>query len=67
MRYPAGFQSVAGIAARIGELIQYDLPASYFNRYVDNVLAVTRPMSSVSRANASIPGTSRSSWSASGP
>ena len=41
MRYPAGFQSVAGIAARIGELVQYDLPADYFNRYVDNVLAVT--------------------------
>jgi predicted Zn-dependent peptidase len=42
MRYPAGFQSVAGIAARLGELVQYDLPATYFNSYVDNVLAVTR-------------------------
>lgn len=42
MRYPAGFQSVAGIAARMGELVQYDLPADYFNRYVDNVLAVTK-------------------------
>jgi predicted Zn-dependent peptidase len=41
MRYPAGFQSVAGIAGRIGEMVQYGLPADYFNRYVDNVLAVT--------------------------
>jgi zinc protease len=42
MRYPAGFQSVAGIAARLGEMVQYDLPQDYFNRYVDNILAVTR-------------------------
>lgn len=41
MRYPAGFQSVAGIAGRLGELVQYGLPADYFNRYVANVLAVT--------------------------
>ncbi|CAN5785158.1 hypothetical protein BH23GEM10_BH23GEM10_07410 [soil metagenome] len=41
MRYPAGFQSVAGIAARIGEMSQYNLPADYFNRYVENVRAVT--------------------------
>ncbi|MBR9989472.1 MAG: insulinase family protein [Gemmatimonadetes bacterium] len=41
MRYPSGFQSVAGIASRLGEMVQYDLPADYFNRYVDNVLAVT--------------------------
>jgi zinc protease len=42
MRHPAGFQSVAGIAARLGEMVQYNLPPDYFNRYVDNVLAVTR-------------------------
>lgn len=42
MRYPAGFQSVAGIAARLGDMVQYNLPADYFNRYVDNVLAVTK-------------------------
>ena len=41
MRYPAGFQSVAGIAGRLGELVQYGLPADYFNSYVANVLAVT--------------------------
>lgn len=42
MRYPAGFQSVAGVAGRIGELVQYGLPADYFNRYVDRVLEVTK-------------------------
>jgi zinc protease len=42
MRYPAGFQSVAGIASRIGDMVQYALPADYFNRYVDNVLAVSQ-------------------------
>jgi predicted Zn-dependent peptidase len=42
MRYPAGFQSVAGIAGRLGEIVQYDLPTDYFNHYVDNVLAVTK-------------------------
>jgi zinc protease len=41
MRYPAGFQSVAGIASRLGEVVEYGLPVDYFNRYVDNVLAVT--------------------------
>ncbi|HEX2165874.1 MAG TPA: pitrilysin family protein [Longimicrobiales bacterium] len=41
MRYPAGFQSVAGIAARLGDMVQYRLPADFFNRYVTNVLAVT--------------------------
>jgi zinc protease len=41
MRYPAGFQSVAGIAGRLADIVLYDLPADYFNRYVDNVLAVT--------------------------
>lgn len=42
MRYPAGFQSVAGIAARLANVVQFGLPATYFNEYVDNVLAVTR-------------------------
>jgi zinc protease len=41
MRYPAGFQSVAGIAGRLAEMVQYNLPADYFSRYVDSVLAVT--------------------------
>jgi zinc protease len=42
MRYPAGFQSVAGIAGRIADMVQHELPRTYFNEYVDNVLAVTR-------------------------
>jgi zinc protease len=42
MRYPAGFQSVAGIAARLANVVDFGLPPTYFNEYVDNVLAVTR-------------------------
>jgi zinc protease len=41
MRYPAGFQSVSGIAGRLADMVLYDLPADYFNRFVDSVLAVT--------------------------
>ena len=41
MRYPAGFQSVAAVAGRIGELVQYDLPDDTFDRYVASVLGVT--------------------------
>jgi zinc protease len=41
MRAPAAFQSVASTAAQIGEVVQYRLPADYFNHYVDNILAVT--------------------------
>jgi zinc protease len=41
MRYPAGFQSVSGIAGRLADMVQYNLPADYFNSYVDNILAVT--------------------------
>lgn len=40
MRYPAGFQSIAEIAGKLAELLQYDLPPSYFNDYTDDVLAV---------------------------
>lgn len=42
MRYPAGFQSVADIAGRLGEVARYSLPRDYFNRFVPEVLAVTR-------------------------
>jgi predicted Zn-dependent peptidase len=42
MRYPSGFQSVAGIAGRLGELVQHGLPPDYFSRYVERVLAVTK-------------------------
>ncbi len=42
MGYPAGFQSVEGIADGIAEMVLYDLPDDYFNHYVENVLAVTK-------------------------
>ena len=39
MRYPAGFQSAAGIAARIADLVEYGLPMDYFGRYVDGIIS----------------------------
>ncbi|HSJ10379.1 MAG TPA: pitrilysin family protein [Longimicrobiales bacterium] len=41
MRYPAGFQSVGGIAGRLGDMVQFGLAPDYFNRFVDNILAVS--------------------------
>ncbi len=41
MRYPAGFQSVAAVAARVGELVEYELPDDTFDRYVGDVLGVS--------------------------
>lgn len=43
MRYPAGFQSVAGIAARIADLVQYGIPTDELGRYTERVLGVERP------------------------
>ena len=40
-QFAPAFQSVSGIAGMIGELVQYGLPASYFDSYTRNVLAVT--------------------------
>ena len=40
--YPAGFESVAGLADQLGDLVVYNLPDSYFNDYTKKVLAVTR-------------------------
>jgi zinc protease len=40
-RFPSSFQSVAGIAARLSELVLYGLDPDYFNRYTEQVLAVT--------------------------
>jgi len=42
MRFPQGFQSVAGIAGRLSDVVLYGLPTDYFNRYTQNVLAVTK-------------------------
>jgi predicted Zn-dependent peptidase len=40
-QFAPAFQSVSGIAGMIGELVQYHLPAGYFNGYTRSVLAVT--------------------------
>ncbi len=42
MSYAPGFQSVAGIAGRLAELVVYRLPQDYFNQYTSRVLAVTK-------------------------
>lgn len=41
MRYPAQFQSVAGIAAEIGETVLFDLPLDDIDDYVGRIMAVT--------------------------
>lgn len=40
--YPDNFESVAQIAGMLGDMIVYGLPESYFNTYVQNVLAVRK-------------------------
>ncbi len=40
--YPDNFSSVGSIAAQIGEMVDYELPESYFNEYIAKVLAVTK-------------------------
>jgi mRNA interferase MazF len=40
MRYPAGFQSVREIASRLTDVVRYDLPDDYFNRYTGHILGV---------------------------
>jgi len=41
LSFPADFQSVAQIAAQLEELVIYNLPDDYFNRYIERILAVT--------------------------
>jgi predicted Zn-dependent peptidase len=41
LRFPAGFQTVAGIARALTEIELYGLPHAYFNEYVARILAVT--------------------------
>ena len=41
LSYPAEFQTVGQIAGQLEELVMFDLPDSYFNTYVKNILAVT--------------------------
>ena len=40
-QFAPSFQSVAGIANMVGDLVQYNLPASYFNSYTQSVLGVS--------------------------
>jgi predicted Zn-dependent peptidase len=42
LRFPSRFQTVAGIARQIAQIELYGLPDTYFNDYVDRILAVTR-------------------------
>jgi predicted Zn-dependent peptidase len=41
LRFPGDFQSVGQIAAEIEEMVIYNLPDDYFNRYIERILAVT--------------------------
>ena len=42
LSFPADFQSVAQIAGQLEELVIYNLPDDYFNRYIERILAVTK-------------------------
>lgn len=41
LRYPGNFQAVQEIAGQLSEMIQFNLPESYFNDYVSNMLNVS--------------------------
>ncbi len=38
--YPNNFQTVAGIAGEVEELVYYNLSKDYFNQYIDKILSV---------------------------
>ena len=40
--YPGDFETVSQIAGQLGDMLYYNLPDSYFNNYIKNVLAVTK-------------------------
>lgn len=40
--YPDNFESVGQIAAMLADMIIYNLPETYFNTYVEKILAVTK-------------------------
>lgn len=42
LSFPQDFQSLAQIAGQLEELVVYDLPADYFNNYIQRILAVTK-------------------------
>jgi len=41
LSYPGNFQTALEIAGQIDELVQYNLPESYFGNFVQNILKVT--------------------------
>ncbi len=41
LSYPGNFQAVQEIAGQLSEMVQFNLPDSYFNDYVSNMLNVT--------------------------
>ncbi|NUN69227.1 MAG: insulinase family protein [Bacteroidetes bacterium] len=42
LSFPDNFSSVGSIAAQISEMVDYNLPANYFNEYIAKVMAVTK-------------------------
>ncbi|MCA9731025.1 insulinase family protein [candidate division KSB1 bacterium] len=41
LSYPGDFEMIRNIAGAIQEMVEFDLPADYFNTYITNELAVT--------------------------
>lgn len=39
--YPGDFETAANIAAAVHEMLEFNLPADYFNSYIGNVLKIT--------------------------
>ncbi|MFI5251038.1 MAG: M16 family metallopeptidase [Bacteroidota bacterium] len=42
LQYPNGFQAVGQISSQLEDLVNYNLPDTYFNDYVKNVFAITK-------------------------
>jgi predicted Zn-dependent peptidase len=42
LQYPGNFQAVGQIAGQLEGLVNYNLPDSYFNEYVKNIMAITK-------------------------
>ena len=40
--YPGEFQTTGQIAGELGELVEYHLPDTYFNEYIQKILSVTK-------------------------
>ena len=40
--YPQNFQTVSDIAGELEELVQYNLPETYFNSFISRILSVTK-------------------------